>query len=88
MVRTSPSIAGGACSIPGQGAKIPHASRTKVKNVRQKQYCKKFSKDFKNGPHCGEGGYSLKRNKGPVTFSVLPARGHTTSACPSPVTGT
>ena len=56
MVRTSPFIAGGACSIPSRGAKIPHASQTKVKNVRQKKYCKKFSKDFKNGPHCGGGG--------------------------------
>ena len=26
MVKTSPSNAGGAGSIPGQGAKIPHAS--------------------------------------------------------------
>ena len=28
--------------IPGQEANTPHAS---------KQYCDKFSKDFKNGPH-------------------------------------
>ena len=51
MVKTSPSNAGGVDSIPGQGAKIPHASRPKNQNVKQKQYCKKFKKDFKNGPH-------------------------------------
>ena len=49
MVKTSPSSAGGEGSIPGQGAKIPHASRPK--NVKQKQYCNKFNKAFKNGPH-------------------------------------
>ena len=27
MVKTSPSNAGGAGTIPGRGAKIPHASR-------------------------------------------------------------
>ena len=51
MVKTSPSSEGGAGSIPGWGAKIPHASRTKNQNIKQKQYCNKFSKDFKNGPH-------------------------------------
>ena len=38
-------------SIPGQGAKIPHASWPKNQNIKQKQYCNKFNKDFKNGPH-------------------------------------
>ena len=38
-------------SIPGQGAKIPHALRPKSQNIEQKQYCNKFNKDFKNGPH-------------------------------------
>ena len=47
MVKTSPSNAGGAGSIPGQGAKIPHALGPKKQNVRQKQYCNKFNKDFK-----------------------------------------
>ena len=51
MVKTLLSNAGGAGSIPGQGAKIPHASRPKYQNIKQKQYCNKFSKDFKNGPH-------------------------------------
>ena len=51
VVKTSPSNAGGTGLIPGQGAKIPHASGSKNQNIKQKQYCNKFSKDFKNGPH-------------------------------------
>ena len=54
MVKTSPSNAGGAGSIPGQRAKIPHASQPKNQNIKkknQKQYCNEFNKDFKNGPH-------------------------------------
>ena len=35
---------------PPQRAEIPHASRTKNQNMKQKQYCNKFNKDFKNGP--------------------------------------
>ena len=33
--------------IPSQGAKIPHALGPKNKNIKQKQYCNKFNKDFK-----------------------------------------
>ena len=52
VVKSSPSNAGGAGSIPGQGAKIPHASWPKSQNIKkQKQYCNKFNKDLKNGPH-------------------------------------
>ena len=51
VVKTSPSNAGGVGSIPGQGAKIPHALWPKNQNIKQKQYCNKFNKDFKNGPH-------------------------------------
>ena len=51
VVKTLPSDAGGAGSIPGQGAKIPHASWPKNQNIKPKQYCNKFNKDFKNGPH-------------------------------------
>ena len=51
MVKTSPSNAGGAGWIPGRGAKISHASWSKKQNIKQKQYCHKFNKDFKNGPH-------------------------------------
>ena len=51
MVKTSPSSAGSAGSIRGQGAKISHASGPKIQSIKQKQYCNKFNKDFKNGPH-------------------------------------
>ena len=50
-LKTSLSIAGGAGLISGRGAKIPHASWPKNQNIKQKQYCNKFNKDFKNGPH-------------------------------------
>ena len=53
-VKTLPFNAGGAGSIPGQRAKMPHASQPKKKqNIKQKQYCNKFkfNKDFKNGPY-------------------------------------
>ena len=39
----------GVSSIPGQRGKIPHASWPKTSNIKQKQYCKKFNKNFKNG---------------------------------------
>ena len=51
VVKSSPSYARGAGSIPGRGAKFPHASGPKNQNIKQKQYCNKFNKDFKNGPH-------------------------------------
>ena len=50
MVRTSPSNAEGAGSIPGQEAKILHASWPKNQNIKQKQYCNEFNKDFSDGP--------------------------------------
>ena len=43
----------GVNSIPGQETKILHAwgsKKTKHKK-KQKQYCNKFNKGFKNGPH-------------------------------------
>ena len=51
VVRTSPCSAGGAGSIPGRGAKIQYTSWSKIQNIKQKQYCTKLNKDFKNGPH-------------------------------------
>ena len=51
VVKTSPFNAGCEGSFPGWGTKIPHASWTKNKYIKQKQYCNKFNKDFKNGPH-------------------------------------
>ena len=47
VVKTSPSNAWGAGLTPGQGAKIPHALQPKNQNIKQKQYCNKFNKDFK-----------------------------------------
>ena len=51
VVKTSPFNAGGVGLIPGRGAMIPHASQPKKQNIKQKQYCNKFNKDFRNGPH-------------------------------------
>ena len=51
VVETSPSIAENVGWIPGQEAKILHISSPKNPNIKHKQYCKKFNKDFKNGPH-------------------------------------
>ena len=55
LVKTLPSNAEGASSIPGHGGKIPHTSKpktnkqTKNKKTPQKQYCNRFNKDFKDG---------------------------------------
>ena len=51
MVKTSPFNAGGTGLIPGRGAKIPHTLQPRNQNMKQKRYCNKFNKDFKNGPH-------------------------------------
>ena len=47
------SMKGDIVSIPSWGTKIPHASwpKKKKKIAKQKQYCNKFNKDFKNSPH-------------------------------------
>ena len=50
MAGTWPSRSMG--SILGQGAKILYASRPKNQNIKQKQYCNKFHKDFLNGLYC------------------------------------
>ena len=52
VVETSLSSAGGAGSIPGRGAKIPHTSWPKNQNLKkkkkkQKQYCNKLNEDLK-----------------------------------------
>ena len=48
VVKTLPSNSGGAGSILDWGAKIPHASWPKKKeSIKQKQFCKKFNKVFK-----------------------------------------
>ena len=71
MVETSPSSAGGAGSIPGQGAEIPHALGPKNQNIKQKQCCNKFSKDFKIGPHQK----MFKKNKKPFIYFYNLLRG-------------
>ena len=47
VVKTSPSNAGCSGLIPGQGAEIPYDPWPKNQNVKQRQYCNKFNKDFK-----------------------------------------
>ena len=47
MVKTSPSNAGGAGSIPGRGGKILHASWPKNQNMKQKQYLTNSIKTLK-----------------------------------------
>ena len=47
MVKILPSNAGGAGLIPGQRAKIPHASQPENQNIKQKEYCNKFNEDLK-----------------------------------------
>ena len=39
--------AGGEALIPGQGAKIPHDSRSETQKAKQKQFCNKFRKVLK-----------------------------------------
>ena len=51
VVKISPSNTESAGLIPGQGAKIPHASRPKHQNIKQKQYYNKFNKGILNSPH-------------------------------------
>ena len=46
MVKTWPSNAGGIGSNQGQGAKTSHVSWPKIQNIKQKQHCNKFNKDF------------------------------------------
>ena len=59
VVKTSPSNTGDAGSVPGQRAKVTYSSGHNTQNIKQKQYCNKFNKDFKNGPH-----KKRKKNRG------------------------
>ena len=45
MVKTSPSNSRRASLISGQGSRIHMAQGQKTKNIKQKQYYDKFSKD-------------------------------------------
>ena len=51
VVKTSPSNAEGVQIrfLFGE-VRFPHASWPKHQNIKQKQYCNKFNKDFKNSP--------------------------------------
>ena len=49
--KISSSNAGGSDLNPDQEAKTLHASQPRNQNIKQKQYCSKFNKDFKSGPH-------------------------------------
>ena len=46
MAKTSPSNVGGVGSVPGQTAKIPHASQPKNQNIKHKQYCERMVSRF------------------------------------------
>ena len=50
-VKTSPSNAGvaGGSLVSKLRSHMPHGQKSQ--NIKQKQYCNKFNKDFKNGPH-------------------------------------
>ena len=51
MVMTLPSNAEDTGPLPGWEAKILHVSRPRNQYIKQRQYCKKFNKDFENGSH-------------------------------------
>ena len=50
MIKTLASNARGAGPIPDQRVKNLHAPWPKKQNIKQKQYCSNFNKNFKNGP--------------------------------------
>ena len=64
VAKISPSSAGGEGSITGQGVKNPQTSQPENQNTKQKQYCYKFNKDFKNDSH-------QKNFKKPKCFKLL-----------------
>ena len=57
VVKISPSKCRGCGLDPWSGAKVPHAVRLKKnkkqknQDIKQKKYCNKCNKDFKNGPY-------------------------------------
>ena len=59
VVKISPSNAGNTGSVRGWGVMIPHAFQPKHQDIKQKQSCNKFNKNFKNGMGDGE----VKRNR-------------------------
>lgn len=70
VVTASPSSVGRCGSGAGsQGATIPHSLWPKHQNIKQKQYCKKFNKDFKNSLYQDR---SLKRRESVSSTSQMP----------------
>ena len=51
VVKTLLPMKGAACLSPVRGVKIPHDLEPKSQKIKQKQYCKQFNEDFKNGRH-------------------------------------
>ena len=51
LVRLHFPVQEGAGLTPDREAKVPHISWPKNQNMKQKQYCNKFNKDFLNVPH-------------------------------------
>ena len=51
VVKTSPSDVGSVDSIPVAEARVHMLWGQKNWNMNQKQYCNRFNKEFKNGPH-------------------------------------
>ena len=51
VVKTATSSARGAGLLPCWAVKILHVLQPKIHNIKHKQYCNKFNKNFKNGPH-------------------------------------
>ena len=52
VVKISPSIAGDSGLIPGQELRCQHVFQQKKRqSIKQKYYCIKFNKGFKNSPH-------------------------------------
>ena len=63
VLKTLPYNARSVDLIPSWRAKILHTSRPEnPENLKQKQYCHKFNKDFKNGLHQGFPGGSVVKN--------------------------
>ena len=71
-------------SIPGERAKIPHTSWQKTNkqtNIKQKQYCNKFNKDFKNSPHQKKKKSLFKKETKEDKVKVKEAKCHYFPAC-------
>ena len=43
----SDAVKNNTAQEPGMLAKIPHASRPKNQNIKQKQHCNRFNKEYK-----------------------------------------